>query len=113
MRMSIGLIGLILTGGSVCSVTIVTANQEDDTSKIRWSADIRAKLASDLAKQVIAAPQDELIPINIELQDQVNQNLIAANSNILNKAIRRVAVVDLLKDHAQLTQQDLIAMLNQ
>ncbi|MCH8824561.1 MAG: S8 family serine peptidase [Planctomycetes bacterium] len=113
MRMSVGLIGLILTGGSLGYVTIVDANQEEDLAKIRWSADIRAKLASDLAKQVITTPQDELIPINIELQDQVNQNLIEANSNILDKAQRRAAVIALLKDHAQLTQQGLIAMLNQ
>lgn len=113
MRMRMGLICLILIGGSVCSVAVVAANQEDDQAQIRWTADILAKLASDLAKLVVTSPQDELIPVNIELKDQVNQNQIATNSAIANKTQRRTAVVGLLKSHAKLTQQGLVAMLNQ
>ena len=111
--MSVGLISLILTGGSLCSVASGAAIQDEDLAQILWTADIRAKLSSDLAKQVVTAPQDELIPINIELKDQVDPKLIEANSNILDKAQRREAVVALLRNHAQQTQQGLIAMLNQ
>lgn len=113
MRISVGLIGLILTGGIVSSVANGAANPKNSPTQVRWTADIRAKLAGDLAQQVVVQPQDELIPINIELKDQVNQNLIAVNSNIPNKVQRRAAVVGLLKGHAQLTQQGLVAMLNQ
>lgn len=113
MRISVGLIGLILAGGSVCPIAVVASNQQARPTQARWTADIQAKLAGDLAQQVLANPQDDLIPINIQLKDQLNQNLIAANSNIPDKAQRRAAVVGILKSHAKLTQQGLIAMLNQ
>ena len=72
---------------------------------------VEAKLRGELAQIVSDAKAGELIPIVIVMQDQVDRGDIAQASRINNKQMRRATVISLLKNQAQIGQQELLNQL--